>query len=720
VSLPSSAADLNLSPQRKREKLFQALLNQLETEARHRPVLMVFEDAHWIDPTSRELLDLILAQIDHLPVLLAATFRPEFQPPWAGQPYVTVMSLNRLGRGDGEAMVERLAGNAALLPPDVIAEIVERTDGVPLFVEEMTKAVLEAGAERGREIATSVPRAGLGVPATLQASLMERLDRLGAAAKGVAQIGAAIGREFSYELAASVAELPEESLQDALQRLVDAGLVFRHGTPPAAEYLFKHALVQDAAYSTLLRGRRQELHSRIGKALEDQFPETVATQPEILAHHFTQAVLVDPAIKSWQRAGARSVSRSAHHEAAAQFRCALDLLEKLPPSRERNERELELTLALAVPLIAVHGFGSASVEECAVKARTLSDNLPGLQSRFAARRLAWNSCLMRQPLPRAVALAQDLFELAENNKDPAKLALAHRALGYSLLIAGELRKAGEILDRGIALADALSDHEFAVYGEHPGMVCRAYGGQAKILMGFLESGARLVEEAVAHARSDTNAHGLAWALGVAAHISQLQHEPATTIRFAAEAIEKARENRLPQWLALGERSKGWAMHRFNEFETGLNLQQEGVRRWYETGAALHTTHCEVILAESFLREGQTAPARNHLDRARAHRMSYGEEYLGPEIERLEAVLLQYEGAADEIVEECLAKSSSTARRQGARLLELRTATTLARVLVEKNQRHKALDILAPVYGWFTDGFDTADLKEAKALLDELR
>src|SRR4029077_11048524 len=266
-------APIELSPQRKKDRPFAVLLRQLEGLARTQPVLMIFEDVHWIDPTSREFLDLVLARIDRLPVLLVATFRPEFHPPWAGQPHATVMSLNRLGPGDGAAMVERLAGNAALLPPDVIAEIVERTDGVPLFVEEMTKAVLEAGAERGREIAASAPSTGLGVPATLQASLMARLDRLGASAKGVAQIGAAIGREFSYELAAWVAELPEESLQDALQRLVYAGLVFQRGAPPAAEYLFKHALVQDTAYDTLLRDPRQQLHARIAAGLEANSPE---------------------------------------------------------------------------------------------------------------------------------------------------------------------------------------------------------------------------------------------------------------------------------------------------------------------------------------------------------------------------------------------------------------------------------------------------------------
>ena len=342
---------------------------------------MIFEDLHWIDPTSREFLDLILARIDRLPVLLVATFRPEFQPPWAGQPHVTVIALNRLGRSDGAAMVERLAGNAALLPPDVIAEIVERTDGVPLFVEEMTKAVLEAGAERGREIAASVPSTGLGVPATLQASLMARLDRLGPAAKGVAQIGAAIGREFSYELAASVGELAEERLQEALQRLVDAGLVFQRGAPPTAEYLFKHALVQDTAYGTLLRRTRQQLHARIAEALEVHSPELMDSQPELFAQHYAEAGLVEKSVACWGKAGRRSAARSAMAEAAAQLQRGLDQLALLPDTPERQRQELEFCSALGAVLHAVKGYAAPETGHAYARARELWEQL-GSPSEF--------------------------------------------------------------------------------------------------------------------------------------------------------------------------------------------------------------------------------------------------------------------------------------------------------------------------------------------------
>ena len=313
LSLPGAADALNLSPARKREKLFDAILGLLEAEARKRPVLMVFEDAHWIDPTSRELLDLTIDRIRQLPVLLLITFRPEFQSHWGGRAHVSSLALNRLGERDGETMVRTLAGNAGL-SPETVAEIVERTDGVPLFVEELTKAVLES-AGQSQAVLTTVPAAAHAVPATLHAALMARLDRLGPTAKEIAEIGAVLGREFGYELIEAVARRPETELLTALGQLGDAQLLFCRGTPPHASYMFKHALVQDAAYGTLLRGRRQELHSRAATVLERQFADLVERQPELLAHHRTGAGETEAAVAQWLKAGQRSAARSAHAEA---------------------------------------------------------------------------------------------------------------------------------------------------------------------------------------------------------------------------------------------------------------------------------------------------------------------------------------------------------------------------------------------------------------------
>jgi predicted ATPase len=388
---------------------------------------VIFEDLHWIDPTSREFLDLVLARIECRPVLLAATFRPEFQPPWVDQAHATVISLNRLGRSDGAVMVERLAGNSRL-PPDVIAEIIERTDGVPLFVEEMTRAVLEAGVERGVEVTASVPPPGLGVTATLQASLMARLDRLGPTAKVVAQIGSAIGREFSYELAASVGGHTEEMLQNALQRLVDAGLVFQRGMPPEAVYLFKHALVQDTADSTLLRGPRRQLHARIAEALVAHYRELMDSQPERFAQHYADAGLIEKSAAYCGKVGHGSAARSAMAEAAAQFRKGLDQLALLADEPDRQRQELEYWSALGAVLILVKGCAAPETGHAYARARELWEQLgfpvqfhqvPYGQSRYH---------LNRGELDLAQRSAEDLINLSRHRKDPSGLVLAQIVL----------------------------------------------------------------------------------------------------------------------------------------------------------------------------------------------------------------------------------------------------------------------------------------------------
>ncbi len=376
LSLPSSAADLNLSPQRKREKLFEAMLDQLEAEAGHQPVLMVFEDAHWIDPTSRELLDLTVNRVRQLPVLLAISFRSEFQPPWTGRPHVTRLALNRLGEREGEALVQKLAGNAGLAA-EIVAEIVARTDGVPLFVEELTRAVLESAAQGDRVAAVlaTTSLAAQSVPATLHASLIARLDRLGPAAKEIAQIGAVLGREFAYELIEPVATRPERELQAALFQLSDAGLLFCRGTAPHSSYLFKHALVQDAAYSTLLRGRRQELHARVARALEERFPGRAETQPEILAHHFARGGIPIAAVDFWIKAGDLARRRSSYAEAAAHLLKGLELIPVLPEPKARAGKELAIQNALGQIHMATKGYGSAEAEAAYARASELCTHI---------------------------------------------------------------------------------------------------------------------------------------------------------------------------------------------------------------------------------------------------------------------------------------------------------------------------------------------------------
>ena len=367
---------LNLSARQKKQKTIEALVRQLEVLVRQRPVLMIFEDAHWIDPSSRELFDATIERVARFPVLLVITFRPEFHPPWTGQAHVSTLNLSRLGRREGAALAGSVAGNN-VLPEEIVEEIIERTDGIPLFVEELTKAVVEARVRDGDDASTlnRVPHSALAIPATLHASLMARLDRLGAVAREVAQIGAAIGREFSYEVLAPIAQKTDMEVQTALSRLTDAELVFCRGTPPQAIFLFKHALVRDVAYGSLLRGQRQQLHGRIASILEAQFPDVVESRPELLGHHFSQGGFEEKAIVYWTLAGERAVKRDANAEAIRHFGRALELLEGPPETAERRKAELRILAKLGPALQAARGFAAPEVETTYLRARELCEQL---------------------------------------------------------------------------------------------------------------------------------------------------------------------------------------------------------------------------------------------------------------------------------------------------------------------------------------------------------
>jgi predicted ATPase len=371
LSLPNDGRypALDLAPEQRRQKTLEALVSQAETLARQSPVLMILEDAHWTDPTSLEVFGRVVDRIRTLRVLFLVTFRSEFEAPWIGQPHVTAVTINRLTQRDVDAMIDRVVGNN-LIPATIRQDIVERTDGIPLFVEEMTKAVLEADSESAAERAVAaVPSPALAVPASLHASLMARLDRLGPA-KEVAQIGAAIGREFSHALLAAVVRKPEAELNLALDRLVQSGLLFRQGVPPHASYLFKHALVQDTAYGTLLREPRRALHARIADVLESQFAEIAANQPELLARHCTEAGLMEKAAALWGKAGQRSLERSALVEAAEQLTRALDQIAALPATPALRHERIKLQVALITPLIPLKGHAAPEQGGCGASAST--------------------------------------------------------------------------------------------------------------------------------------------------------------------------------------------------------------------------------------------------------------------------------------------------------------------------------------------------------------
>ena len=446
LSLPNDGRypALNLAPEQRRQKTLEAFGSQLEVLSRVRPVLMIFEDAHWIDPTSLEAFGRTVDRIRPLRVLLLVTFRPEFVPPWIGRPHVTSLTINRMAERDVDAIIDRVAGNKPI-PESVRKDIIERTDGIPLFVEEMTKAVLEAESEgAAKHLAASVPSPAHAVPASLHASLMARLDRLGSA-KDVAQIGAAIGREFSHALLAAVAGKPGADLGSALDRLIAAGLLFRQGVPPQATYLFKHALVQDAAYGTLLREARRGLHARIAEVLEGQFTEIAKNQPELLARHCTEAGLTEKAAGLWGKAGQRSLERSALVEAVEQLTRAIGLIAALAPTPALRREEIKLQVALITPLLHVKGYAAPETKAAAERANLLIEQAKALGEPledplllfsvlygvWVANYIAFNGDAMRE-------LAAQFLVLAEKQGSVVPLVVAHRIMAVSLLCTGDI------------------------------------------------------------------------------------------------------------------------------------------------------------------------------------------------------------------------------------------------------------------------------------------
>jgi predicted ATPase/class 3 adenylate cyclase len=722
LSLPNSAIDLNLGPQRKREMLFEALLHQLTVLARSRPVLMVFEDVHWIDPTTRELLDLTLDRAARLPVLVVVTFRPEFQQGWSGQPHVTTLALNRLGGHDGAALVERLAGNAGLAQ-ETIAEIVERADGVPLFVEELTKAVLESD-ERDNRVAAVLgasPSPARAIPATLYASLLARLDRLGAAAKRVAQVGASIGREFAYELLAIVAQGSEASLIAELRRLSDAGLMFCRGTPPDAIYTFKHALVQDAAHNTLLRRDRQRLHQRIAEAVEEHFPERTAREPELLAHHFAEAAQTERAIEYWLKAGERDIGRSANLEAIRHLTRGLDALRTLPDSAERDRRELAFQIAIGGPLIAVHGYSAPQTGTAYKQARELCERLGEVEPLVATLSGEFVYYFVRGDYPMMCRLTHEAQQVSRRVASPILQLAAHRLAGITAMHFGDFPQARSEFQAILRMYDASQHRSKPGYYVHdPEVSALTYLAPVLWLLGFPDQ-ARLSSSAAFRCAAELDQANLTAHVHnfAGAGLAELVGDVSAVRAHADAMIELADRHSLGYWRVNGLILRGWAMVQDGATESGIELMVSNVLDRAALNVGWYQARYLCMLAESYAQSNQAVPGLAMIREAEALAARNDEHMWKAELDRVEGELLEAQGAPAADIEACFVRAIQKAREQSAKSLELRAAVSLARLWSEQGRSAEARDLLAPVYGWFTEGFDTADLKEAKRLLDEL-
>jgi class 3 adenylate cyclase/tetratricopeptide (TPR) repeat protein len=707
------APPLDLTPQRKKDKTFEALLRQVEGLARTQPVLMVFDDLHWIDPSSRELLDRLIERVADLPVLLLAMFRPEFQPPWTGQPHVTLLTLARLDRRNTAAMVANVAGNGAL-PTEIVEEIAERTDGVPLFVEELTKAVLESGAQ-GSAALSATPHSGLSVPATLHASLMARLDRLGPAAKDVAQTGAAIGREFAFELLSSATDLPDPQLRGAIDRLTGAGLLFVRGMPPQSSYIFKHALVQDAAYGTLLRSRRQRLHSRIATTLEDRFPEIVLAQPALLAQHCAAAGLAEKAVDYWLQAGQRALAASAMTEAVAQLRKGLVVLAGLPDGRSRQNRELDLQTALGSALSATKGWSAAEVDETLARARVLAEQLDRPEYLTPLIVGQWAFHLVRAEHRLALALAEQLEEIGEARNDAMAQLLGSLSHGTSRFFLGDFVAARAALERCFSLADP-AHRTMGGLPFDPFALMLAYLSLTLAHLGCIDQARSRMDEAVSEARHLRHAHTLAHVLTFSTWLGWLTGSPLVHLQ---ESETLSIEHGFPHYLGWARAYCGQALTALGQTQEGLAMLRQALADLHATAGGVSTPMLFAWLAAAHAAVGQPAEERNCLAEAARIIETSDERVSEAELRyRIPGDLLNATGDRSG-AERHYRQAIAVAERQSAKLFQLRASTSLARLWRDQGRCAEAHDLLGPIYNWFTEGFDAPDLKDAKALLDEL-
>ena len=728
LSLPDDGRypALDLAPEQRRQKTLEALTSQLAELARRQPVLMIFEDAHWTDPTSLEVLGRTVDRIKTLPVLLIVTFRPEFSPPWVGQSHVTSLMLNRLGEREAAAIIARLVGNKEL-PADVMAEIVERTDGIPLFVEEMTKAVLEAEDEGARRTVAAVPSPVLAVPASLHATLMARLDRLGPA-KAVAQIGAAIGREFPYALLAAVVRKPEAELNSALDRLLAAGLLFPQGVPPHATYLFKHALVQDAAYGTLLREPRRSLHARIAETLESQFTEIVERQPELLARHCTEARLIEKAARLWGRAGQRSLERSALVEAIEQLTRALAQITTLPATPALRREQIRLQVVLITPLIHVKGYAAAETKVAAERARLLIEQAEALgeppedplllfsvlYSFWVASYIAFNGDVMRE-------LAAQFLALAEKQGTTDPLVIAHRIMGISLACTGGIAEGRAHFDQAIALYDPAEHRPLATrFSVDAKVSSLAFRSLALWLLGYPDAALADADQALKDAREIGQAATFMFALLHTSHTFFVCGSYARANMQADELVALADEKGAVFWKANGMKLRGcvWAMT--GKATAAVQIITSGLAAWRSTGATAWVPWHLSYLTKAYADLGQFDEAWRCIGEAMAAVEITKERWWEAEVHRIAGEIARLSPEPDAAKAEAyFERALAIARAQQAKSWELRATMSMARLWRDQGKRDEAHALLAPVYGWFTEGFGTLDLKETKALLEEL-
>jgi tetratricopeptide (TPR) repeat protein len=716
--LPGEPDDLPLlDPQHRRQQILTALLTLLTAVARRQPLVFILEDLHWSDPSTLELLERLVDSGPTAAISTLVTCRPPFQPAWVGRAHVTPLVVPRLSPAQAETLVRRVAGNTAL-PSEVLHHLVQQTDGVPLFLEELTKTVLESNAFQqpaGRP---------LPIPATLQDALMARLDRLGTARR-LAQVGAIIGREFSYALLQALTALKDTALQPDLARLVAAELVYQQGLPPQATYVFKHALMRDAAYQSMLQRTRQQLHARLVRVCTEGAPPVAVLPPARLADHATHAGLLPQALEYWQQASAHALQQGAYHEALSHVQRGLALLDRLPAGPVRLRQETELSLALIPVMLIVHGAGSPEVERLTTRTYALAQQLEQSPALFPALRglhyVAWT----QGQLQIAQELAERLLALAQTSTDAVSHLEAHLAMGTTLWSGGLLVPALWHLAQGLSARDPT--RRLTVQRlPHPELGCLLYSALVLWYLGYPDQAQRRLQEGLDYAAQLAQPHHLVWSQHLGALFYRLCRQLPRAQALTEAAVQAATAHGLSFAVAGGRLLQAWAL---TDQPLAPFAQYKPCLTAYHTRSGpFRLTQHLVWLAEAYGQRGQPTEGLHALTEARNLAAYTGEQLVCADILRVHGELLSPVGARPHAgtlappglaAEGVLQRALLLARQQQAKSLELRAAMSLSRLWQRQGQSARAREVLGAVYAWFTEGFETVDLLEARALLEDL-
>ncbi|WP_455365748.1 adenylate/guanylate cyclase domain-containing protein [Kaarinaea lacus] len=711
-----------VTPQQRKQKILEALLGVVLGLAEERSVVIIIEDLHWVDPTTIELLGLLLDQVPTSNIFVLLTYRLEFSPPWTPRSHITHISINRLTRKQSGHMVRWIAGNKEL-PVSVFTEIIRKTDGTPFFVEELTKMVLESGLlkETHEHYELAKPVSSLAIPSTLQDSLMARLDKLGPA-KELAQLSATLGREFAHNLLKAVTDSSYDKLNQHLSHLVFHELLYQRGLPPTASYTFRHALVHEVAYQSLLRKTRQKYHRKIAEVLATEFPEKIVENPEIMAHHCNESGDYESAVQYWMRAGRMAIQRSANADATVHLNNALQALQNLPDSVKTAEAELQIQASLGLAYMLLNGYGADEVQCAYGRAYELSRHSGKSSAMFPILCGLWEFYLVRAELDSAQDLAVQLQNIASETDDPTQFHEAQRTLGATAFWRGDFTSAEHYLGRALQTGIAEdTSNRMSIYGHDTQVAALGSSACVAWLMGHADRAVELIGHSAERANEIQHPFSIVYASYFSAVIQQLRGNIEKTRELAETTMQLCEQYEFWFWYDTAAMLSIWAQFELTNDKKFITQYTRVLHKFIQRGSRLALTFLHSLLARMYIKAGQWEEAEAIIDKSITKLSTHHEHFFQPDLYRLKAIIAwQHKAAANNEIESWFKEALDSAQRQSGLGLELRAMTDYCRYLHQQQQSQRAEQQLLEVLQRVNEGVETADYQSAQALLQQLQ